>query len=151
MTDDERREDEPDGEAEASLRVRMGAALVTVVLVVGCVAAFVATLGICAQQVEAPGAMVAGSWIRLEGCGPALEQMGALRLSSLWLDAKQTLRGLGRSERLIAEICFLFVVNFCVVALLVDKLILGRKHGKLILGRKHGSVFRKRIQVTECV
>ncbi|MCH9685751.1 MAG: rhomboid family intramembrane serine protease [Deltaproteobacteria bacterium] len=116
MTDDERREDEPDGEAEASLRVRMGAALVTVVLVVGCVAAFVATLGICAQQVEAPGAMVAGSWIRLEGCGPALEQMGALRLSSLWLDGswwRLTTAGLlhGSWLHLILNIWSLWVVG----------------------------------------
>lgn len=65
---------------------RMVAAPVTLGLMGLCVAAFVSTLGICATRVEAPGAMLAGSWLQLEGCGETLADVGALRLADLWLD-----------------------------------------------------------------
>ncbi len=68
------------------VRQRMAAAMVTVVLIVGCVAAFASTLGVCASELDAPGDMLAGSWIQLEGCSGTLDRMGALRLSSVWLD-----------------------------------------------------------------
>ena len=51
-----------------------------------CVLAFLATLGACATRLPAPGPMLAGSWLQLEGCGETLADMGALRLADLWLD-----------------------------------------------------------------
>jgi membrane associated rhomboid family serine protease len=82
-------ESEEEGEAGTGisvLRARMLAAPVTLSLMGACVVAFVSTLGICATQVEAPGAMLAGSWLQLEGCGQTLARVGALRLADLWLD-----------------------------------------------------------------
>ncbi len=69
-----------------SLRGRLAAAPVTVGLMAVCVAAFLLTLGLCATRVEGPGAMLAGSWLQLEGCGDTLTDLGALRLSEVWIE-----------------------------------------------------------------
>ncbi|MCX4244060.1 rhomboid family intramembrane serine protease [Paraliomyxa miuraensis] len=74
------------GPHDLRARARILAAPVTVVLMGLCVASFLATLGACVTRIEAPSAMLTGSWIRLEGCGDTLAGLGALRLSDLWLD-----------------------------------------------------------------
>lgn len=65
---------------------RLAAAWVTASLIAACVLTFGATVGVCAARVEAPGPMLADSWLQLQACGPTLEDAGALRLSRLWLD-----------------------------------------------------------------
>lgn len=65
---------------------RVKAAWVTVVLMVICIVAFAATVGVCAGRVEQPTEMLTDAWLDLSVCRPTLEDAGALRLSNLWLD-----------------------------------------------------------------
>lgn len=69
-----------------SLRGRAVSVWVTTVVIVVCVGAFIASLGACAAQSAQPVDVLANPWLQMEGCGPTLEQAGALRLSSMWLD-----------------------------------------------------------------
>lgn len=65
---------------------RIGAAWVTVAIIVVCVGAFLGTVGVCAVRAEAPSHVLLHPWLGLDSCGPTLDDFGALRLSSLWLD-----------------------------------------------------------------
>lgn len=69
-----------------SWRERMAAAWVTVSIIVVCVGAFLGTVGMCAVRAESPAQVLLHPWFGLDSCGPTLDDVGALRLSSLWLD-----------------------------------------------------------------
>lgn len=70
-----------------TLRRRVAAAPVTVGLIGVCVVVLATAVGVCVSRTEAPGAVLANSWLQLEACSDTLVGMGALRMADLWLDA----------------------------------------------------------------
>jgi len=88
MADDHERADHgrETGIPALSMGSRLAAAWVTVTIIAVCLVAFAGTLAVCATRVDAPGSMLAGSWIQLRMCEDTMKDAGALHLSSVWLD-----------------------------------------------------------------
>lgn len=72
--------------AMGSLVRRLRAAWVTVALVVICFVAFTVTTGLCAAENAQEWGLLRSPWIEMNACGPVFDQVGALRLSRVWID-----------------------------------------------------------------